>query len=352
MVKYVILIFFILPCLTNAQRPGNPGGDQPRITGSVSGRLIDTITRAPIEYAAVGLIDALTDKVVNGMITDEKGEFRISELRPGEYNLQISFMGYAARVIPGIRITLSKPDYAAGIIELTPESKLLEEIRISGEAALIESRPDKIIYNAERDITSAGGDASDVLRKVPLLTIDFDGNVSLRGSENVRILINGRPSGIFNASVADALKMMPADQIKSVEVITSPSAKYDGEGTAGIINIITKKKTIEGLAGSVELTGGTRSNRGNVNMNYGKGRLGLNASGGGHYSWPAEGTTTFRREEFGNATPSLLTQDGFNTSSRLGYRFNAGAEYNINGFSTLTSSLSLRGHYTDNLNDV
>ncbi len=352
MFRFYFILFLFTPFLAFSQRPGNSGNTPKGITGTISGNIADSTSGESIPFASIGLYNQVSGQLINGGISDEDGNFRIPDLPAGDYMLQVVFVGYAVKEIRDLRLTSQKPDLDYGSILLAQESQLLNEIKVVGQAPLIEARPDKIVYNAERDLTTRGGDAADVLRNVPLLAVDFDGNVSLRGSENVRILINGRPSGIFNASVADALKMMPADQIKSVEVITSPSAKYDGEGTAGIINIITKKKSIEGLAGSVEMTGGTRSNRGNLNLNYGKGRLGLNASGGGHYSWPAEGTSNFRREEFGNTAPSLLTQDGFNTSSRLGYRFNAGAEYNLNGFNTLSSSLSFRGHNTDNLNDV
>ena len=351
MFRILILVLALLPSISYSQRPSSgPGGSG--ITGYISGKVLDSISNEAIGYAAVGIVNQSTGKVINGGITDEKGSFRIGDLPEGTYTLQVSFIGFASKEISGLVLTPLRPDLEYGSILLRQESKLLDEVKVVGEAALIEAKPDRLVYNAENDVTTRGGDAADVLRKVPFLGVDFDGNVTLRGSENVRILINGRPSGIFNASVADALKMMPADQIKSVEVITSPSAKYDGEGTAGIINIITRKKNIEGLTGSADLTAGTRSNRGNANISYGKGRLALNFSGGGHYGWPQEGSTSFRREEFGDVVPTLLTQDGFNTSSRYGFRTNAGMEYNVNAYNTITSSLSYRGYHSINDNDV
>ena len=353
MSRFLFICLLFLPLIAFSQRPENAGAPSAKgVTGAITGVLLDSISRDAVAFASVGVIDRQSGKTINGGISDEKGSFKINGLSAGAYTLQIVFMGYKIKEVNDISLSPQKPDFDCRVILLAPETRLLEEIQIVGEAALIEARPDKIVYNAEKDVNTRGGDAADVLRNVPLLSVDFDGNVTLRGSENIRILINGRPSGIFNASIADALKMMPADQIKSVEVITAPSAKYDGEGTAGIINIITKKKNIEGFAGSVDLTAGNRSDRGNMNFNYGRGRLGLNMSGGGHYSPPLEGTTSFRREDFSGALPTFLTQDGTNTSSRLGYRLNLAAEYNINAFSTLNSGFSYRGHNVDNLNDV
>lgn len=348
--RIIIFTLLLLPVIVQGQRNG--GGNASGITGSISGILVDSLTKVPVEYAAIGIVEMKTNKVVNGSISDVKGAFRISELPLGRYKVQISFIGYSPRTIRDVVLTPAKPDTDIGMILLAPESQLLEEVKVLGEAALIEARPDKIVYNAERDVTSSGGDASDVLRKVPMLTVDLDGNVSLRGSENIKILINGRPSAIFSSNVADALKMMPADQIKSVEVITSPTAKFDGEGTAGIINIITRKKNIEGLAGSVDVTTGTRIHRGNANVNYGKGRLGVNISGGGHYTRPQTGQTTFLRDETTDTGTSLLTQDGTSRSSRLGFRTSAGLEYNINAFNTISSSFTYRGYSNDNENDV
>lgn len=346
MFRFLIAICLFLPALAFTQDNPSSGNK-----GVISGTLIDAATGSAMEYVVVGVNDQATGKVVNGTITDELGNFQITGLAFQSYKLQISFVGYENKTIENIRLSPETPVHNTGKITLKSESQLLNEITITGEAALIEARADKIVYNAERDVTSAGGDASDVLRKVPLLSVDFEGNVSMRGSENVKILINGRPSGMFSSNVADALKMMPADQIKSVEVITAPSAKYDGEGTAGIINIITRKKNIEGIAGSVDLNAGTRHHRGNGNINYGKGKLGINVSGGGHYSIPQTGSTSYLREGFG-LNPSLLTQDGTNESSRLGFRTNAGFEYNPDSESTLSGSVSFRGWNNNNKNQV
>lgn len=238
----LLLLFFLSPLYIWSQNPANHQGNGKGITGAISGILVDSLTSQPVEFASVGVWDIQNANIINGGLSDEHGYFRITDIPTGDYELQISFIGYEQKTVTEVELSLKYPDYNAGHILLIPKVELLQEVEVIGQGALIEAKPDKIVYNAERDITSRGGDAADVLRKVPMLSVDFDGNVSLRGSDNIRILINGRPSTLFNSSIADALKLMPADQIKAVEVITSPSAKYDAEGTAGIINIITKKK--------------------------------------------------------------------------------------------------------------
>lgn len=152
---------------------------------------------------------------------------------------------------------------------------------VTGQAALIEEKVDRLVFNADKDITAKGGDASDVLKRVPMLSVDLDGNVSLRGSQNIRVLINNKPSTIVAANVADALKQLPADMIKSVEVITSPSAKYDAEGAAGIINIVTKKNTLHGLTLNVDAGAGLRASNLGLNGSYRQGKLGLTLGGFG-----------------------------------------------------------------------
>ncbi|MDQ3015980.1 MAG: TonB-dependent receptor [Bacteroidota bacterium] len=320
-------------------------------SGTITGTLIDSVTRAAASYVTIGILEQTTGKIVVGGSSDEMGVFRFIGLPLAAYQVKIDFIGYKPKSIKNIKLTPEKPDYNLGTITLAADIKLLDEVRITAEGALIQAKADKFVYNVERDVTTTGGDASDVLRKVPMLTVDIDGNISMRGSENVKILVNGKTSGMFSSNVADALKMMPADQIKSVEVITAPTAKFDGEGTAGIINIITKKKNIEGVAGSVELTTGTRNHRGNGNLNYGKGRFGLNLSGGGHYNIPQEGATSYLRESFGDLR-TILIQEGTNESSRLGYRANGGIEYNIDESNTLTTSFSYRNFDHNTTNSV
>ena len=163
---------------------------------------MDTLSKKPIEFATVALVKKLTEVIVDGTVIDENGNFELKGIPDGEYFLDFDFLGYETKrsapvkIINGSKIKLGK-------IYLLPETLLLKEVTIEGQTDVIEEKVDRLVYNAERDISSKGGDASDVLSKVPLLTVDLDGNVSLRGSSNVRVLINNNPP-VSGGQCADA----------------------------------------------------------------------------------------------------------------------------------------------------
>ncbi len=324
---------------------GNWGGSKKKsIKGKIEGVLIDTTTNAAIPYATISMKRAGTDTNLDGVLSEENGNFKLGEVTTGKYDLYISFLGYSEKIIRNVETTLKDPDVNLETIFLVPTSVILEGVEITEKRALIENKPDKLVFNAEDDSSISGGDATDVLRKVPTLSVDLDGNVSLRGSQNVRILINGKPSGMFSANVADALKMFPADQIKKVEVITSPGAKYDGEGSGGIINIITKRTELEGIAGSVNASVGTRQNNAFVNLNAGKGRFGMTSNGSIFYSLPADGESLFLRETTeGGIVQSSYKQSGITETSRLGFNGSVSAFYDLNAYNAFNTSFSARG---------
>jgi hypothetical protein len=255
----------------------------PKGTGKISGFILDEITKKPVEFATVALIHPASGKAVDGAITDEKGHFTISRIAAGQYKVTVSFLGYATKTLDQVSITGHKNELSLGVVSLKADAKALKEVAITGEKPLVEDKVDRLVYNAEKDITNAGGTAGDVLKKVPGLTVDLEGNVALRGSTNIRVLINNKPSSIMATSIADALKQIPSDQIKTVEVITSPSARYDAEGTAGIINIVLKKNNLQGLNGNANASYGTRNSNVNGNVNFRKSKLGLNTSLG--HNW-------------------------------------------------------------------
>ncbi|SMC90047.1 TonB-dependent receptor domain-containing protein [Pedobacter nyackensis] len=338
--KRIIALFIGLGTLFSAKAQFSLGGAAKiTVTGRVSAVILDSVTKKPIDYASVSLIKVKDSKSVNGAVTDQKGKVVLQNVSPDEYKLSVGFMGYKTKVVL-IKTTLEKPDHNVGVVYISPTADNLKEVEITGQKALIENKVDKLVYNAEQDITNAGGDATDVMRKVPMLSVDINGNVQLRGSA-VRVLINGKPSGTMANSVADALKMIPAEQIKSVEVITSPSAKYDAEGSGGIINIITKKKTAEGVSGSLNTTVGTRSNNGSFNLSAKTGRLSVNGSLGLNQAYPQNSkVVTFNSATVDGVTNTTL-QDGYSKWSRVGYNGSYGMDYDINGYNNISTNVKL-----------
>ncbi|HLL93684.1 MAG TPA: TonB-dependent receptor, partial [Spirosoma sp.] len=252
----------------------------PRGNGKIAGVLMDSTTGKPVEFATIALLNAETNKPIDGATSDDKGKFLLSKLPPGTYRLQYSFIGYRDKRSDLITVARGT-DLNLGAVKLSADVRTLSEVNVVGQSAMIEEKVDRLVYNADKDITAKGGDAGDILRKVPMLSVDLDGNVSLRGSNNVRVLINNKPSTIVASSVADALKQIPADMIKTVEVITSPSAKYDAEGSAGIINIITKKTTLQGATLDVNGGAGNRGALLGINGNYRVGKMGFSLGGFG-----------------------------------------------------------------------
>lgn len=338
-------MFLFLTIQIYSQRP-NGGGrkfETPSIVGRINGEVQDSSTSKPVEYAVIELL-SLENKQVNGTIADENGKFSLPEVKTGKYKLKISFLGYKDKLIPMIETTLKDPDLQLGKIKLNPQNVMIGEVQVVDQRSAIETQVDKIVFNVTNDPTLAGGDAQDVLRKVPMVSVDMDGNVALRGSQRVKILLNGKPSSMFSDNVGEALQMFPAEEIQKVEVLTSPGAKYDAEGTAGIINIVTRKSIMEGLNGGISGFGGNRMENGNARIAYGKSRFGINARIGSRYSLPTISSVEFFRENTTPAGKSTLTQNGNTDVSRYGVNGVVGAFYDINAFNSINTSFRVHGH--------
>ncbi|MEM6318981.1 MAG: TonB-dependent receptor [Bacteroidota bacterium] len=325
--KKIYPLLIALLCLTmvaQAQYSGSSGTSlRKKGIGKITGIILEEEGSAGVEFSTVSLF--LGDKLVDGTITDERGKFVLNELIDGNYTLEISFLGYEKKVVNDV-IVEKERNVNLGEITLSEGAATLEEVTVTGQRSLIEEKVDRMVYNAEKDKLSAGGDAADVLRKVPLLSVDLEGNVSLRGSQSITVLINNKPSTIMAANVADALKMMPAEMIKTVEVITSPSAKYDAEGSGGIINIITKKNSLEGYYLSVNTAVGLRGSNLGLNGSLRKGKFGMTLGGFGRASYydtensmtQLTKTTNVRTNQFSDASDNGLFA-----------RYNLGFDYDI-----------------------
>jgi outer membrane receptor protein involved in Fe transport len=329
------------PATNRPPRPAgnvpNIGGseDSPRGNGKIIGIVVDSATNKPVEFASVALINPETNRPVDGAVADDKGRFTMNRLPKGEFRVLISFVGYKNAVLNGIRIADRNNDVNLGTLLLVSEVRTLKEVTVVGQQAMVEEKVDRLVYNADKDLTAKGGDATDVMRKVPMLSVDLDGNVSLRGSNNVRVLINNKPSTIVASSVADALKQIPADQIKTVEVITSPSAKYDAEGSAGIINIITKKNTLQGLTLNVDVSAGNRGSNLGLQGNLRTGKMGFSLSGFGRGNYNVIGDFSNQQTTSGIRT----TQTANTLQEGLFGQYQLGWDYDINKTTSLAASV-------------
>lgn len=324
----------------NQQQQQIPQEEIPRGSAKISGKLIDSTTNKAVEFASVAVYDK-NNKVVDGAMTDMNGAFTVKNLAKGTYKVVGSFIGYKNTVVSKVEIKANKEEVNVGNMLMSTDTKVLGEVTVTGQASLIEDKVDRLVYNADKDITSKGGTAEDVLRKVPMLTVDMDGNVQMRGSGNIKVLINNKPSSILASNVADAIKQIPADMIKQVEVITSPSAKYDAEGTAGIINIITKKNNLQGLTGFVNAGAGVRGANAFGNINLRKKKIGtaLNFGGNSSYNTPSDGST--ERTSSVRGFDTKFKQSDENDVKRLFANTQLTIDYDINA----KNSMSLSGRY-------
>ena len=332
--KYIYTLFFLSFCV-RALAQNSPAA------GSISGKTIDAVTKAPVDYATVSLFKLGNKSPFNGATTDPNGNFKIDNVLPGTYTIKVEFLGYTARIIDSVRVTAANKNIQLGSITLSPTQTQLKGVTITAAAPTVENKIDKLVYNPANDLTAQGGAALDVLKKVPMVSVDLDGNVELMGNSNIRFLINGKPSSIFGASLADALQSIPASQIKSIEVITSPGAKYDAEGTGGIINIILKDNKVQGINGTINLSGGTRFQNGSVNLNARKGNFGVNAS----FSTNDQLTTTTLTNNNRSSTDSLgnrtqLLQKGSTPFTRNGYQTNLSFNWSITPKDELTATFN------------
>lgn len=225
----------------------------------VKGSVVEASTNTPLEYASITLESTTNNHNITGDISDESGNFNIP-VTPDTYQIKIEYLGYKTFVIDSKEITNS---ISLGIIKIEGDSELLEGVVVEARRAAVELKLDKRIYNVSDDNIARGGTASDVLDNIPSVEVDADGNVSLRGNESVKVLIDGKPSGMAS-NIADALKMLSAESIDKVEVITNPSARYEAEGGGGIINIVLKKGSNDGINGSVTLNAGDPTSYGAV----------------------------------------------------------------------------------------
>ncbi len=329
--KFFALLFLGLISTLFAQRPqgGGPGNfSKLKLTGIV----VDKETQKPLEYTTISLINKRFPERIQGGITDAKGNFNL-EVFPGQYTISIEYIGFDKI---NIENKVLRENEDLGRIELEIAAETLQEVELVGERTEVEIRLDKRIYNVGKDITVRGGSVADVLDNVPSVSVDVEGNIALRGNENVRILINGKPSGLVGLSGPQGLRSLPAESIEKVEVVTSPSARYEASGTAGILNIILKKEELEGFNGSFILNGGFPTTYGgNATLNWRTKKLNLFSTTSLRNS-ESRGGGIFESENFNPVR--FVNEDRDYQRFRNSIFFNLGAEYFFNDKTSLTVS--------------
>lgn len=301
----------------------------------------DQSTGEPVAYSTAALFVAGTDKNVAGGVADGSGQFFIAGMDLGTYDLKVSFLGYETKTVSGIKVTSKTGEINIGEVLMSDEGFALEEVTVQGQRELIEERVDRTIYKAENDKTTAGGDGTDVLRRVPMLSVDLEGNVSMRGSSSITVLIDNRPSAIAASSITEALKQIPAEEIKAVEVITSPSARFDAEGTSGVINIVTKKNNLQGMSANIRTGLGLRGSDLGLNASARTGKFGFTLGGHGRIGYNTLGSFENKQVVIGpdNSSTTIL-QSADSKRDHMYGRYNFGMDYEINEYNFLTGAVN------------
>ncbi len=336
--KTTLLLFFLGLLLFSA-RAQKPQAISEKSEVTISGNVIDEETKEPLEYATIVVFSKLKNAVITGGITDSKGDFSIP-VEIGAFDIRIEYIGFKTQIIENKRIT---NDENIGKFSLILDVEALDAVEIIAERTTVEFRLDKKIYNVGKDLTVRGGTVSDVLDNVPSVSVDVEGNVALRGNDDVRILINGKPSGLVGLNSTDTLRQLPAESIERVEVITSPSARYDAEGSAGILNIILRRSKLQGLNGAMTLNTSYPTQAGvSGNINYRTGNLNFfNTTG---YSYRETPGNSYNNTEFfnGDNPSTFLKEERVFERERKGLNTNLGVEWYVNKTSSFTASMVYR----------
>lgn len=333
--KFALLIILLFSLGFNYAQDRPASQNKVKITGKV----LEKVTKQPLEYATISITAPNDTKVITGGITNPKGEFEVA-VDPGTYDIKIEFISFKATEFKQKNI---QANTNLGTVNLSEDAAQLNEVVVRAERSTVEIKLDKKVYNVGQDMIVKGGTVSDVLENVPSVSVDIEGNVSLRGNENVRIFIDGRPSNALN--MAEALRQIPADAIDKVEVITNPSARYDAEGGAGILNIVLKKGKNLGFNGSFIASTGIPETYGlSANLNYKTEKLNFFTSTGYNYR-TSEGTGLTNSINLNKDTKEIIGYNYENRDTeriRKGISTKTGVEWTVAPNTFWTNAISYR----------
>ena len=346
----ILLSLIAITFQVSAQRPGSrqgaggkPGGNATQQgVGVISGVLYDETTKERVEYGNVVLYRVKDSSMVTGTVTDTKGKFLLEKIAPGKYFLKASFIGYDEKAFPAFSITQQIVDVKVGDISIKPKASSIAGVTITAEKSLITNNLDKKVISVSKEMALSGGTATDIMQNVPSVAVDAEGTVSLRGNSNITLLIDGKPASQTGISSSDILNQLPASAIESVEVITNPSVRYDPDGTSGIINIVLKKKAMQGFNGQVSGTMGTNDKyNGSMNLNYRANKVNVFGGMDGRYNPMSTNMHNLRTSNFDGVSDSLI-QDQSGSMHRNSINFNGGIDYLIDTRNNLSFSVQKR----------
>lgn len=316
----------------------------------VKGRVLDSLSATPLSYTSIAVYSLAEKKLVNGNISNDAGNFTI-DVPYGKYYAEINFVGF--RPFKSFEFTVSKENsvYDLGAIRLGQTVDVLDEVVVQAEKSSMELSLDKKIFNVGKDLANSGGTASDVLMNVPSVAVDPEGNVKLRGSDNVRILIDGKPSGLVSFKGGSGLQQLQASMIERVEVVTNPSARYEAEGLGGIINIVLKKDKNQGFNGSVDVITGYPDNYGlAANFNYRHKKVNFFINYGLAYR-NQPGIGSLYQEVYGQDT-TFLKQTNKSNVKGLNNNIRGGLDYYFNEKNILTAAYLFRRTDVNRITDI
>jgi ferric enterobactin receptor len=314
---------------------------QPAPKGKVKGKTVDSLSASNLSFTGIKIFKSSDKKLASESVANEAGDF-VVELNHGAYYAQVDFMGYKPFKTAEFVVSANQSTYDFGIIKLVRSANTLQEVVVQAEKSSMQLSLDKKIFNVGLDLANAGGSASDILTNIPSVSVDPEGNVKLRGSDNVRILVDGKPSGLVSFKGGSGLQQLQASMIDKVEIITNPSARYEAEGMAGIINIVLKKNNRQGFNGSFEVTTGYPTNLGGAaNLNYRHKKINFFINYGIAYRRQPNISSLYQ-EVYSKDTTFILRQNNEGRLTGFSNNIRGGLDYYLNENSVVTAAYLFR----------